>query len=61
MVIILYTPIQIQKSRLAKQAAFLYESNNKNYRFENCLRRLALRKPTFFRSTERASLVTRPA
>lgn len=32
-----------------------------NQRFENCLRRRALWKPTFLRSTSRASRVTKPA
>ncbi len=31
------------------------------YRLENCFRRRALRRPTFFRSTSRASRVTSPA
>jgi hypothetical protein len=53
-------PVQKQESR--PEAAF--DSQKRDafvQRFENCLRRLALCKPTFFRSTSRASRVTSPA
>lgn len=46
-----------EKSR--PRAAFL--GNHIAQRFENCLRRRALWRPTFLRSTSRASRVTRPA
>lgn len=50
------------KKAAHKRAALQFVLNNYDYyRLENCLRRLALRKPTFFRSTSRASLVTKPA
>src|SRR6056300_1928804 len=47
-----------QKKSRCNQAAF---QRSDYYRFENCLRLLALRKPTFLRSTSRASRVTYPA
>src|SRR6185436_14060317 len=50
-------PPQKQKSR--PKAALYCPSSVQ--RFEYCLRRLALCSPTFFRSTSRASRVTRPA
>src|SRR5437588_12737053 len=54
--------IQLQKQESRPEAAF--DSQKRDgfvQRFENCLRRLALCKPTFFRSTSRASRVTSPA
>src|SRR5207244_12407544 len=53
---------QLQKQESLPEAAF--DSQKRDgfvQRFENCLRRLALCKPTFFRSTSRASRVTSPA
>src|SRR6266705_1994698 len=53
---------RLQKQESRPEAAF--DSQKRDafvQRFENCLRRLALCKPTFFRSTSRASRVTSPA
>jgi len=47
-------------NKKAARGGFLCESLNIQ-RFEYCLRFRALCKPTFFRSTSRASRVTRPA
>src|SRR2546427_1102879 len=51
---------QLQKQESRPEAAFDSQQRDVQ-RFENCLRRLALCKPTFFRSTSRASRVTSPA
>ena len=42
-------------------AALTAENQNLQRAYENCLRRRALRRPTFLRSTSRASRVTKPA
>ena len=42
-------------------AAFVEMLHGNVQRFENCLRRRALWKPTFLRSTSRESRVTKPA
>src|SRR5438034_10953267 len=51
---------RLQEQVCRPEAAFASQQRDVQ-RFENCLRRLALCKPTFFRSTSRASRVTSPA
>ena len=51
--------VRSQKRKSRPQAAFARIAFA--YRFEYCLRRRALCRPTFFRSTSRASRVTSPA
>ena len=51
----------LENAKAALEAAFVRGEAVRGQRFENCLRLRALWRPTFLRSTSRASRVTSPA
>lgn len=54
--------LRLRKQKTRTRRVFCLQQSEKKYqRLENCLARRAPRRPTFFRSTSRASRVTKPA